>query len=911
MTKRQSTTHSSVLQKRQKSDNITQWYHKQATVPTLQDGEVMFAKDLGRKGAKCFCVSTWAEMYGIISMGYSRQDYMPFYEPRMKDTPVMLAFDIDEKVDKKEDHNPNEYLNQFKEDLAKLGIHEDMVVLASCGEKNHKYKTSYHILVPGVYFESLKHAKAWMEERTYDHHEMRWCKCRTKKKNTAIYKVGNIEIDIAIYHKGWWRMPMCAKKGDTRVLELKGSEGNPLSLEQFKKLSIHQIPQTSRKIEQELKIIIKNVNPIRTRHLNSIRRVLCGDNEMSARQKTYCGLKGDFILDKTTTNEYGQVSDVYKAISPEWQCPNTTHVNNRCVAVSETGLRCFGCNMLWPHVDPASANSNWCDKTKAKIFDELRDPALFPYMGDTLPVEEDEKAPARTKFHWLKPDIKQLLANFFHSGQKDKDDKKIMLKLGTKTKQQILNGIEFVVQGKYQMHQAGKWLEFGKHFITIYGTNSNNFSRIKLPERLKRLLYGFLDIPFIDALEGKPHEHACDIEPHFDDDGTLIIGKHMPAIQFGNEDTLTKVGRARCPWLATFKKKTLAIELGCGGGKTFSVTEFLKTFTSISNQKIGSMWRVDTNLDRATGEKKVLAVVARKSLGQDLRRSLKELNFSYYEERDPSEDRLVCSVDSLQKFVIDENGFLRKYDYIILDESELTFSHFGAQTLKNSNGTFELLKKLVEVTPHVIFMSADISKTNRTDLFAKECNLDVQYIKSMAKTDVKSYYTLYKNDLLEYRILQAVKDKKKIVLYSNTAKFVKRVEMLLEKELDDAKICAIYNEPEHQFTEKKMQNMNEYEILLTSPSMAPGVSITEPFDVAFVYMLASEVTAGVLYMRQMTHRVRTITTGAVFVKFDTYNCPVLSEDIEDIRGELTRNKKMLNDESDVIQKSHGRWNNST
>eukprot|EP00942_MAST-04A_sp_MAST-4A-sp1_P006588 g6588.t1 len=756
----------------------------------------------------------------------------------------------------------------------------------------------------------------------------------TKKKNTAIYKVGNIEIDIAIYHKGWWRMPMCAKKGDTRVLELKGSEGKRLSFEDFKDFSIHTIPSTSRKIEQELKRIIRNVNPIRTRRLNSLKTILGSGNKMSEAQKQYYGLKGDFELVKTIVDSSGSARDRFKAMA-QWECPNKPHKNNRCLEISEYGLTCFGCGKTWPHVDPKSAQEDWRDKAKELIFDELRDTALFPYMGKTLP--KDETTSKRSKLHWLEPEIKQFLANFFHSGEIEKDNEKIMLKLGNNKKKDFLDNMTFTTAGKYQLKVEEKWLDFGKHYITIYHPDSKTIleqkkkrievdlkkypkatkhykkkyaqvvqyekkgilGRFKLPKLLKRQLYGFLDIPFDDALKGKPHKHVCDIEPHFDDNGTFIIGKDMPAIQFGSEDDLNPMERDRCPFRATFKKKALAIELGCGGGKTHAVVELLKSMTSILNQRFGSMYAKDTKRQRTAGQMKVLAVVARKSLGKGINKSLKELNFTYYEDKEPSVERLVCSVDSLQRFVLDENKFLRKYDCIVLDESELTFSHFGASTLRNSSKTFDLLKQLVKVTPHVIFMSADISKTNRTDLFAEQCGLDVQYIKSEAKTDVKSYYTLYKDDLLEYRILQAVKKGHKIVLYSNTAKFVKKVEMLLGKEAPDKKICAIYNEPGHEFTEAKLNNMHTYDIVLTSPSMSPGVSITEPFDVAFVYMLASEMTAGVLYMRQMTHRVRTIKTGAVFVKFDTHNCPFLSEDIEDIRDELTRNKGMLKDVEDI------------
>ena len=60
--------------------------------------------------------------------------------------------------------------------------------------------------------------------------------------------------------------------------------------------------------------------------------------------------------------------------------------------------------------------------------------------------------------------------------------------------------------------------------------------------------------------------------------------------------------------------------------------------------------------------------------------------------------------------------------------------------------------------------------------------------------------------------------------------------------------------------------MPTFDYVLASPSLGPGVSIDTPFDIAFMYGLAAETTAGVRYMRQMVHRARTIVSRAVFVK---------------------------------------------
>ena len=443
MLKRPQTSASSVPAKKQKTNPKTvgglRWYYAEKEVPPLPEAKILFARDEqgSRSVFKMFCSSTWAEIYPKIVHGYNAKNYQPYYEPRRPDKPVVLFFDIDEKVDKEEDHNRQKYLKQFQEGLKTLGIKEAMVVQSACGRKDGKYKTSYHITVPGVHFDSLKHLKAWIQQHTDSKQVVKQNK-NGDGYNKNIYKIGGIEIDD-IYHKGWWRMPMCAKYKCTRVLDLEGFEGRPLGLKQFKELSIHHIPKPSRKIEQQLNI--SKPRSTRARHLNSLKAITNRGSKMSNVDKNRFGLKGEFVLD--VRNENG---DRYKAISDEWQCPNKTHRNNRCVVISDWGLFCLGCTTTWPFVDPDSSTEEWCNRAKEVIFDVLRDTKLAPYVGDKLP--EDTELP-RSKLHWLEPEIKQFLANFFHSNN-----------IGQK-KQEYLNSITFTANGKYEMrHQTHGRLVF-------------------------------------------------------------------------------------------------------------------------------------------------------------------------------------------------------------------------------------------------------------------------------------------------------------------------------------------------------------------------------------------------------------------------------------------------------------------
>ena len=221
-------------------EHVTSWGDKEAlVVPHCTNGKLLFSEDIkDNSGMKKFHAMTWKEVHTQVCIGKATKKYRHLYELRTPGKKCVLYFDIDGKVKQKTDHNSIKYLNDFEQVVREvLGIDSKMRVQDACGTKGNYYKVSYHILFPDVHFESHTHLKHFIEDKGRV----------INKTNTAI---GDFVADTSVYAKGSWRMPYCTKKGSTRVSVPQDVEN--FTLQAFKELSIHFVPETSILIEVQL-----------------------------------------------------------------------------------------------------------------------------------------------------------------------------------------------------------------------------------------------------------------------------------------------------------------------------------------------------------------------------------------------------------------------------------------------------------------------------------------------------------------------------------------------------------------------------------------------------------------------------------------------------------------------------------
>jgi phage/plasmid-associated DNA primase len=286
--------------------------------------EIRIQADKPNSFGKKFANTTWEVVYREVKEGYDKGEFKAYYEQRDPNKPCNFHVDIDDEVPS---FNDELYLKQIREDFNACGITEPWKVQRAHGTKGTGYKVSYHITIPGVRFESNKHLKRWFSQRCTKIDNVGQDK-NGRKTNKAVYKLGRTKIDTAVYCKGAWRFPLCAKEGSSRVLEYT----EPMTFKVFKELSIHHIEDDARTIQVELpKTSIKKK-----------RSFAVSAGNLTDDEKERYKLEGDFVWGQQREN------GIYiKATSDVWRCPFDAHKKNRQVSVCGNELYCHGCQRTY------------------------------------------------------------------------------------------------------------------------------------------------------------------------------------------------------------------------------------------------------------------------------------------------------------------------------------------------------------------------------------------------------------------------------------------------------------------------------------------------------------------------------------------------------------------------------------
>ena len=321
---------------------------KKECLPHCKGNRLLFSENIkAGSGMMRFYALTWAEAWRKIMPGIRNlNNAQHFYERRHvfndpagggPPPPCVLYFDIDDSVDSKDEHDDKTYLCGFRQALKDiLQVTEPLRVQASCGMKNGRYKVSYHILVPGVHFESIRHLDFFLKQ-----------KCRIeefkddKGKNKTKYFLGNYEIDKAVYHEGFWRMPYNSKKGSQRVLIPRDlAQESKMTLKEFKELSIHFVPPKSRKIDVNMPQcnITQRVANRRYTPQNS-KRAPPDTCILLDKARRLGNIRGEFEAKGSTRNGNGIIVVAEKLM----RCWNREHTSDKTLHLYDSGINCMQC----------------------------------------------------------------------------------------------------------------------------------------------------------------------------------------------------------------------------------------------------------------------------------------------------------------------------------------------------------------------------------------------------------------------------------------------------------------------------------------------------------------------------------------------------------------------------------------
>ena len=246
--------------------------------------EIRIQKDSGYP-SKAFANTTWKAVYAAVKAGYDKGQFKAYYEQRDPTKPCNFHVDVDDEAESEASFDEEAYLNNIRKDFDAFGIDEPWMLQNSCGiSSSGMYKVSYHLTIPAVRFESHKHLKRWFLThctKTSRHGVNK----NGKRTTTYLYHLGSTKIDMTVYSKGPWRFPMCVKEGSNRVLRYLDE---PMTLEVFKRLSIHYIAPNARTIQVELPKDTGRVGQKRC-HVAGIGQAL------SEEEKKQFQLEGEFV----------------------------------------------------------------------------------------------------------------------------------------------------------------------------------------------------------------------------------------------------------------------------------------------------------------------------------------------------------------------------------------------------------------------------------------------------------------------------------------------------------------------------------------------------------------------------------------------------------------------------------------
>ncbi len=230
-----------------------------------------------------------------------------------------------------------------------------------------------------------------------------------------------------------------------------------------------------------------------------------------------------------------------------------------------------------------------------------------------------------------------------------------------------------------------------------------------------------------------------------------------------------------------------------------------------------------------------------------------------------SAPRLAITVDSLHK--IDPS---RRYDLIIMDECEQVLRHLNGGTLKGKETTtaYERLRTLIQSAGHVLALDAHAS--DATSTWLKSLVGDVLKVENVYQHE---WGTLEFHDRPETIIhdalatIQAQPDQTHVIITSSRRNTELYRQIFAETVGDDAVMMVNAWNSESTDVQHFLYNINmrinDYRVVIASPSIASGVDVTAP--IASVWgvftarpLLPSDMMQMLMRYRNAQHRAVTV-----------------------------------------------------
>lgn len=272
--------------------------------------------------------------------------------------------------------------------------------------------------------------------------------------------------------------------------------------------------------------------------------------------------------------------------------------------------------------------------------------------------------------------------------------------------------------------------------------------------------------------------------------------------------------------------------------------------------------------------KSILFISCRIALSNDIYGNFKKLGFEHYKKtQDLLCDRLIIQYESLQKIIntsYNSNESLKKYDLIIIDESESILNYADANHQKTIYTNFENLRKFVKLTPKCLYMDGDI--TNRTLNFSNETsNKSLIYVKNEF-SHKKSLKIIENVKLFNNELYDDLNNKKRLLICSLSKTKAENYEKNIKEKYPQLKILLLTGKTDSKIKDINTENPNiewiKYDVVIITTAVDIGVSFDVKEHFYKAYGILASGCATPRSFLQMTARVRNFMNDEITILND-------------------------------------------
>lgn len=308
----------------------------------------------------------------------------------------------------------------------------------------------------------------------------------------------------------------------------------------------------------------------------------------------------------------------------------------------------------------------------------------------------------------------------------------------------------------------------------------------------------------------------------------------------------------------------------------------------------------------------ILFVTSRQSLAYNLQGSFENEGVSNYLDGDYSADRLICSLDSLNKLMkkdlLRNKWYVPYYDVVVLDEVESIMAHFESNTLTNKLNTFLTLDAILKKSNKIVALDGDFN------------NRSYDYLKILNKSDftviVNSYVPVVRNWIFTgddegftERLSNDLKNNKKVFLVSMSSEKA----LFYHNMFDDKYDVLLHYSKSNDKLKQKLRTVNDlwnkYDLVIITPTVEAGVDFNVKSHFDQMYVILSTGSTSQRGLLQMCNRVRSLKSTDVHVFLNsmnyktTANLYTMDEVNSMFDAELQHNEQFVTDDNgDLISK---------